>query len=882
MIIKKILLSNFKNFREQVILDFSSDVNFLVGPNGFGKTTIFDAIELGITGELVRIKANEKITPENEKYKKPFFQNNENEPVIIKVYLLKENGDRLIIVRKFDEVIDKSKRDFAPIASFKKIELFKQIVKTDSDFDKNDVDLFIKIEQREIDDFLGFKNDYDIKNVFNLFNYIQQEETTFFLKQNEQQRSDKLSFLLKTDKIEEKVKKIKKVNAVLDKEIKSTIEKQRGIVFEATKSIEYKKLFLNRDFKFDSSIPFTNDIEELDTFREKIQEIIEFKKLFSIKDYRIKLEKEYKIKHIENDPILSDTLFYLLLEPLLIDRTWEKEKYALENSWLFEYVLLEDYMKNFDVVLSDHNRKKQLNLYLTILSSDIERIHKYSFQSFENRELSEDSKLLKILITNYYEIRNLSNEIDRGLIELINLRKELEEKYNKTHLREVSDKNCPFCNTEFQSYTELMASYKDYENYLMAVLSNRSKEMQIKRGEINSLISDMKDKINNELDSLVVDVEDEIIDKMKSLRTNVNDNIITQFKMFLLNYIEISPLEYGSLSFQTFESELSKQKSNFLLKLPFENEVYNFINSIAKDKFEAKSVAIREEFSKFDFHKFKIIKMSNSKISMRYLENQIETIKKQLVYFINNKYEYNENSIKDPNNILYLIFSNDLQLLESISLDDLENKKYYIETKASSVQTEKYMDLENKVKELSSIKNQLNITYNFYNEEIKKYKVEMIKKLRIPFFIYSSKILQNYQQGLGVFLSFKKDFDNIEEKSIVKFMTNSNNNHDAMYQLSTGQLAAISLAFTLSLNTMFKLSDDLNFLMIDDPIQDMDSLNVLSFIEILRHSIIGKYQVILSTYNDQNALFMAYKFSNTNEKIDLNFENVRDLQYKIH
>ena len=65
--------------------------------------------------------------------------------------------------------------------------------------------------------------------------------------------------------------------------------------------------------------------------------------------------------------------------------------------------------------------------------------------------------------------------------------------------------------------------------------------------------------------------------------------------------------------------------------------------------------------------------------------------------------------------------------------------------------------------------------------------------------------------------------------------------------------------------------------MIDDPIQDMDAMNVLSFIEILRHGTIDKYQIILSTYSDHNALFMGYKFINSNSQVKIDYKNVREL-----
>lgn len=101
MKIKKILLYNFKNFRHETVIDFSDNITFLVGPNGFGKTTIFDAIELGLTGNISRITQMIQVTGENIVYNKPFFQNDSSEPVIIKLWLEKSNGEQLAIIRKF-------------------------------------------------------------------------------------------------------------------------------------------------------------------------------------------------------------------------------------------------------------------------------------------------------------------------------------------------------------------------------------------------------------------------------------------------------------------------------------------------------------------------------------------------------------------------------------------------------------------------------------------------------------------------------------------------------------------------------------------------------------------------------------------------------------
>ena len=54
MKIKKIEIHNFKVF-QNIIIDFeSSDLIVFDGPNGFGKTSIYDAIELLFTGKIRR------------------------------------------------------------------------------------------------------------------------------------------------------------------------------------------------------------------------------------------------------------------------------------------------------------------------------------------------------------------------------------------------------------------------------------------------------------------------------------------------------------------------------------------------------------------------------------------------------------------------------------------------------------------------------------------------------------------------------------------------------------------------------------------------------------------------------------------------------------
>jgi len=76
----------------------------------------------------------------------------------------------------------------------------------------------------------------------------------------------------------------------------------------------------------------------------------------------------------------------------------------------------------------------------------------------------------------------------------------------------------------------------------------------------------------------------------------------------------------------------------------------------------------------------------------------------------------------------------------------------------------------------------------------------------------------------------------------------------------------------------FKISEELNILAIDDPIQDIDAMKVHALIDALRH-VLSDYQIILSTHSDSNAMFIKYKFDLvSNEKEDkVNLINTKTL-----
>ena len=127
---------------------------------------------------------------------------------------------------------------------------------------------------------------------------------------------------------------------------------------------------------------------------------------------------------------------------------------------------------------------------------------------------------------------------------------------------------------------------------------------------------------------------------------------------------------------------------------------------------------------------------------------------------------------------------------------------------------------------------------------------------RVPLLIYTGKILQDYQNGLGVFVN----------KDEMRFVSNGDAKHDILNTFSSGQLSGFVLAFLFAMNKQYikASSDDIGFILIDDPVQTMDDINISSLIEVLRNDFANK-QIVLSTHEMDKENYILYKFYKYNQ-----------------
>lgn len=211
---------------------------------------------------------------------------------------------------------------------------------------------------------------------------------------------------------------------------------------------------------------------------------------------------------------------------------------------------------------------------------------------------------------------------------------------------------------------------------------------------------------------------------------------------------------------------------------------------------------------------------------------------------------------------LYCESFGESRVFESLSLEALDQKKEYIVNQyyhSFDESRDKLHILQKQWSTLNDLCEQMKSYANAIKNAIKSYQQLVIGQIEIPFFLYSSRLLQSYQGGQGVLI--KSDGKNVR-------FTAPGSEHDVLYTMSSGQLSAVLLAFSLALNKIYS-GDTFQTILIDDPIQCMDDINMISFVELLRGEF-NQSQIILSTHEDTFSNYICYKF----QKYGLNQQTI--------
>ncbi|MFA2898364.1 hypothetical protein KWF25_14350 [Acinetobacter pittii] len=211
-------------------------------------------------------------------------------------------------------------------------------------------------------------------------------------------------------------------------------------------------------------------------------------------------------------------------------------------------------------------------------------------------------------------------------------------------------------------------------------------------------------------------------------------------------------------------------------------------------------------------------------------------------------------------------FNNEPDKLSQISIDLINRKENYIRNLYFS----SLKQIVNELTELTNRQNLLDVALKdignlstIVRTKIRQYRKKLITDIEIPFYIYSGKILQTHQAGLGHGI-FIKDPTGDDELKNVRLVSNWQSDHDILNTMSSGQISAVVIALTLALHRVY--ANKFSTILIDDPVQTMDDINMSSLVELLRNDFSQK-QIILSTHEDKVARYFTYKYLKHKEKV---------------
>lgn len=763
--ISSLYIKNFKCITES---EFIFDGKHLVvydGPNGYGKTTCFEAIEILFAGTPRKSKTS--FVDKRYKFKDSPIHKNNNEEIIISAILKDHNGNELKIKRIFPSAskIASAENNFGKVFTLSKLYI-------------NETEKESSVEQLE--ELLHFEN---IEQLFNLLNYVEQDENTYFLKKDPKNRYSSLesllggeeqrSQLLKVINIREQIKK-KKI--AYTSEIQLLENNNLYMVTNSSSEIQYSKLLKNQEFDWDQQ-----EIRNIDPaiHQQHLSELNKIEYLVNNTDDVKKIETNQIINSFLNTDYINLFLKYFWSVTNFSTLKTENErrlaidKIILRNSTLLKWIEELDYKSlNNTSVRGYLLEKPELSDKLPTFISSINRI----LMMIES--LSIDSKILS-------DLKEKREQLIR-----INLQ--------HRDLIPIKDSECPTCGYDWDSSKELLEHIDGTEAKIFSsYLENNAEFERIKKEFNETTLESVRHHLSEEVKA-VGEEKSKLVDEHFFAQVMDYSSRSDEFKSFI----------------NLFDDHIK-------------TDILNIVDHRVIGNFE------------------------NAKNNLAILTNNNRPI-------INE--ELDQSMIR--NDFSYY-FESSFEKIASVNPTSITEKKSYIQWQFYNAISQNINFRHRKVQKLDNALAKLNDLAQSMEAQINNYTKSIVEKIKIPFHIYTGKILQNHSLGSGLNI----DFD-MEKKDKQLYITPCYKDQEVAFTLSSGQLSATVISLMLVLNKVFNHSQ-LAMIFIDDPLQTLDEINAHSLVELLKYNF-SDQQIVLSTHEDRYSRFIRYKF----DKFGLSNKNI--------
>lgn len=758
--ISRIQIQGFKAFSFANFDLAATTLVTLEGPNGYGKTSVFDALELLLTGRISRL---------SRLFSTVMHQKKSN--YIDNLYWnIKKEKDTLFIKVEFFNTDTQESRTFARFARPKelglpsnnradKFEIFKLC--SLENFDSSDFSN--ELPSDYFDDFFGV----NFSKNYSLLNYLHQGESSFIFGSSTLERKNAIESLIDSNGVTEKIDLLSKVERRLsillnsssdDAEISRLKQQINNLssITEAGEASVYSKISTR------SPLP---DWDIVDPFPEVSSQ-----------------------RHIELDSKVEKLIACSL------PTTKEEIRVRLKNRQIERYIHRSNDMFTLAVAIGKHLDKfeslRATEIRLRDLRSILSRVNKDAKQfkaddvTFVSARGLIVNETIKSVVVTRDQLNAKVKQLDVALVAVIASREELLKAHEK--FPHEDDSSCPMCGHDWQTKENLKHAINSTGSALKKGMDVLSEALLESNTKLNELLTPIRTALAAEQLKLELDFNEALLRKLENSQESF-DNIRK------LNIeLEDRGISYEP-EFSTDATELEARKSALIQKV--------------RDR---KSVEGEDPPDNW----YELISESFATVEDFYLLDpaQLKAKREYLGY----AHRLRQNSTLQAA-ISKLAKMNAAKLARKAAKDRVGAlKKVLIDTE-------------------------------------RRYSGRTIADIELIFHIYSGRLIQNYQRGLGLFIERG-------EGNRLQFSTAERSEHDATLSMSSGQISALSMAFFLALNRVYSKTP---FVLIDDPAQSLDDINVASLTDLLRCELRDR-QLIMSSHEDDIAAYMRYRFERAN------------------
>jgi exonuclease SbcC len=752
--ITRIEVSSFKAFKH-IDLDLgTSSLLTLDGPNGYGKTSIFDAVELLLTGQIKRIfnLFTTLMTKNKSNYDDNLFWNTRSGKKDLSIKIEFMDGDRRLVLARHAPAKSFETKANNRADKFKHFALYELPA-----FDSTDYSPANLRKDEYLDQVFG-KN---FRENFSFLNYLEQGQNKL-LHTRVDERKDALGNLFNINDVAAEIENCRSITGKLTKYLsdeKRRAEEQRlnsecialrEMVQADLGSVEYKKLStVKPEPGWDKEELFPTYAQDVHAqFLESIRKLNDM----------LPLKAAIRIR-AENEAIEADI--------------------KLHAQSLNSLAQLGTDLNKLDELDATKKEIDQLTRATTIIKKGASVITAEQARTLPGWTTGRLGWFEEQITTrNDLQTKNTANE--SAAAELVRLKQQLLDEHAKLY---PDDSLCPLCGNDWKAHASMLKAVEERAQNIADVLGKDGKALV-------ALITSMTTELAT--------IEAYIQARDAILRPGYNDAL---------------------------HKTLTEAKS----RLPA-------IEQMA-ERLRAEGIQIT-----FPFNEDEVVAATR----LEDLRNLMRAKK-------------TDETVVPPEDWRHIIDAvfKDLQDFYILDPQDLKNKELYIKIKANEAQSSR---LQKCIKELEKIQRD-NDAANKAKEKVnklrltlekaeQKYADQTISEIELIFHIYSGRLIQNYQRGLGLFIESR-------DGKQLRFLTAEKSDHDAVMSMSTGQVSALSLAFFLSLNKVYA---DVPLILIDDPSQSLDEVNVASLTDLLRCEL-KHCQLIVSSHEEDISAYMRYRFN---------------------